>query len=36
MEEPAFLVPVQRHIRRVEIENDFFRSLGVRFQPQIH
>src|SRR6266571_9441372 len=30
MEEAAFLVSVQRHIGRVEIENDFFRSLGVR------
>src|SRR6266581_1287023 len=36
MEEAVLLVPMQRHIRRVEIENDSFRSLGMGLQPQIH
>jgi hypothetical protein len=36
VKEPAFLVPVQRIVRRIQIQPDFFRRLLVRFQKQIH
>ena len=36
MEEPAFLVPVQRVVGSIQIENDLLRRLAVRVQEQFH
>jgi hypothetical protein len=36
VEEPALLVPVQRHVSRVQVEDDLPRRRAVRLQEQVH